>query len=570
MSNALSSIGKRTDNRNTISQRPGQLDLSIGQYLINRLQDYGIADCFGIPGDYILNFYSMLESSPINVVGCTREDCAGFAADAYARIRGMGALCVTYCVGGLSVCNSVAGAFAEKSPVVLLSGSPGLSERVNNPLLHHKVRDFSTQLEVFEKLCIAATELVDPITAFSEIDRVLDACYRFKRPVYIELPRDMVDVVPPVAHAFRRPSTQFDSLALDEAVKEAVERISHAKKPIIIAGVEIHRFGLQDQLLKLAEQAKIPIAATILGKSVVNETHPLFVGLYEGAMGKEEVTQYVEDSDCVLLLGAFMTDINLGIYTAQLEVRNCIYATSEHLQISYHHYPHVPLADFLDRLIQANPKPEHRAIPDNLHIKQPGGFTIEPTRQLEVSRMVARINSQIDAQTIVIADIGDSLFASSELVIHEQTDFLSPAYYTSMGFSVPAALGACVAKPEDRVLVIVGDGAFQMTGQEMSSLIRLGHAPVIIVLDNHGYGTERFLQEGTWKYNEIAVWNYSKLPDVYGGGAGYLVTNEAEFDAALNTAWADRSQLHLIHAKLAEGDASSTLLRLAHRLGQRV
>jgi indolepyruvate decarboxylase len=265
-----------------------------------------------------------------------------------------------------------------------------------------------------------------------------------------------------------------------------------------------------------------------------------------------------------------MTDINLGIYTAQLEVRNCIYATSEHLQISYHHYPHVPLADFLDRLIQANPKPEHRAIPDNLHIKQPGGFTIEPARQLEVSRMVARINSQIDAQTIVIADIGDSLFASSELVIHEQTDFLSPAYYTSMGFSVPAALGACVAKPEDRVLVIVGDGAFQMTGQEMSSLIRLGHAPVIIVLDNHGYGTERFLQEGTWKYNEIAVWNYSKLPDVYGGGAGYLVTNEAEFDAALNTAWADRTQLHLIHAKLAEGDASSTLLRLAHRLGQRV
>ena len=570
MSHALSSIGKRTENKTTISQRPGQLDLSIGQYIINRMQDYGIQDCFGIPGDYVLNFYSMLEKSPINMVGCTREDCAGFAADAYARIRGMGALCVTYCVGGLSVCNSVAGAFAEKSPVVLITGSPGMNERINNPLLHHKVRDFSTQREVFEKLCIASTELVDPLVAFSEIDRVLDACYRFKRPVYIELPRDMVNVVPSITHAYRRPSIEYDSLALEEAVREAIERINHANKPMIIAGVEIHRFGLQDQLIKLAEQAKIPIAATILGKSVVDETHPLYCGLYEGAMGRDDVTKYVEESDCILLLGAFMTDINLGIYTAQLEVRNCIYATSEHLQISYHHYPQVPLADFLDRLIEANPQPAQRVIPDTLHVKKPVGFQIESDRPLEVSRMMSRINSQIDAQTIVIADIGDALFASSELVIHEKTDFLSPAYYTSMGFSVPAALGACVAKPDDRVLVIVGDGAFQMTGQEMSSLIRLGHNPVVIVLDNHGYGTERFLQEGSWKYNEIAVWNYSKLPEVYGGGKGYLVATESEFDVALNAAWSDRSQLHLIHAKLAEGDASSTLTRLANRLKHRV
>jgi indolepyruvate decarboxylase len=570
MNNPLSSMGKTTDNRSALQGMSRSRDLSIGQYLINRLQDYGIEDCFGIPGDYILNFYSMLEKSPINMIGCTREDCAGFAADAYARIRGMGALCVTYCVGGLSVCNSVAGAFAEKSPVVMLTGSPGLNERVNNPLLHHKVRDFSTQREVFEKLCIAATELDDPLVAFSEIDRVLDACYRFKRPVYIELPRDMVDVVPPIAHGFRRPNVEYNALALEEAVKEAVERLNQAKRPLIIAGVEIHRFGLQDAVIKLAEQAKIPIAATILGKSVIDETHPLYIGLYEGAMGREDVTKYVEDSDCVILLGAFMTDINLGIYTAQLEVRNCIYATSEQLQISYHQFPNVPLADFLERMISASPKPEVRSIPDRLHIKQPEPLAIEANRPLEISRMIHRINSQLDSHTIVIADIGDSLFASSELVIRDRTDYLSPAYYTSMGFSVPAALGACTAKPNDRVLVIAGDGAFQMTGQEMSTLIRYGHAPIIIVLDNHGYGTERFLQEGKWEYNEIASWNYSKLPDVYGGGKGHFVETEGAFDKALEEAWSDPSQLHLIHAKLVENDASQTLLRLAHRLGQRV
>ena len=130
------------------------LNVSIGQYLIKRLQDYGIGDIFGIPGDYVLSFYSMLEKSALNVVGCTREDCAGFAADAYARIHGMGAVCVTYCVGGFSLCNAIAGAYAEKSPVVVITGSPGLSERVNNPLLHHKVRDFHTQMEVFERLFI--------------------------------------------------------------------------------------------------------------------------------------------------------------------------------------------------------------------------------------------------------------------------------------------------------------------------------------------------------------------------------------------------------------------------------
>src|SRR6476660_4080744 len=188
--------------------------LSIGQYLIRRLQDYGLKHVFGIPGDYILTFYGQLEKSPIEVVGCTREDCAGFAADAYARINGLGAVCVTYCVGGLSVCNSIAGAYAEKSPVVVISGAPGLSERFNNPLLHHKVRDFRTQLEVFEKICAAAIELSDPAIAFREIDRVLDLCRRLKRPVYLEMPRDMVKVVPGVPHEFSlaEPTSNPDAL----------------------------------------------------------------------------------------------------------------------------------------------------------------------------------------------------------------------------------------------------------------------------------------------------------------------------------------------------------------------
>jgi indolepyruvate decarboxylase len=543
--------------------------LSIGEYLIQRLQDYGLRDLFGIPGDYVLTFYSMLELSPINVVGCTREDCAGYAADAYARLNGLGAVCVTYCVGGLSVANSIAGAFAEKSPVVVISGAPGLNERVNNPLLHHKIRDFRTQMEVFERICIAGTELSDPSSAFREIDRVLDAATRFKRPVYIEIPRDMVNVVPPVNHPFQMPEMISDMSAAAEAADEAATLIGNSQQPIIIAGVEIHRFGLQDKLLELAEQTQIPIAATLLGKSVIRETHPLYIGLYEGAMGRAEVTQFVEDSDCLVLLGTFMTDLNLGIYTANLDPAKCIYATSEQLRIHHHHYHSVMLGAFISELTSRRPSPPQRIIPKTLQYS-PIEYELSKDAPITIERMIARLNQQIDDRTIVIADIGDSLFAATEIITHDRTDFISPAYYTSMGFSVPAALGAQVARPDDRVLVLCGDGAFQMTGMELSTIVRHGFSPIIIVLDNQGYGTERMLHEGDWKYNEIHGWNYHKLPEVLRGGTGYEVRTEGEFDAALTKAWADRSGMSLLQVHIGLDDASQPLRRLGERLSHRV
>ena len=195
---------------------------------------------------------------------------------------------------------------------------------------------------------------------------------------------------------------------------------------------------------------------------------------------------------------------------------------------------------------------------------------LQPKAALTIRRMIARVDEQIDQDTIVIADIGDSLFAATELTIHQRTEFISPAYYTSMGFAVPAALGALTARPKSRVLVICGDGAFQMTGMEISNIIRGGYDPVVIVLDNHGYGTERFLHPGDWDFNDINPWKYSKLPELLGGGTGYEVRTEGEFAAALEKAWADRSGLSLIHAHIPVGDSSDALRRLADRLKHRV
>jgi indolepyruvate decarboxylase len=379
----------------------------------------------------------------------------------------------------------------------------------------------------------------------------------------------MVHVVPQIAHAFQRPQWSSDPEAVAEAAEEAARLLSQCQRPLILAGVEIHRFGLQDQLLELAERTKIPIAATLLGKSVIGETHPLYIGIYEGAMGHENVTRYVEESDCVLLLGTFMTDLNLGIYTANLDPAKCIYATSEQLRIHFHHYHRVSLSDFIRELAQRNPCPPERPRFQRSD-EETADFRVDHAAPLTISRMIARLNDQIDDQTIVIADIGDALFAATDLTTHDRTDFISPAYYTSMGFSIPAALGAQLARPGDRVLVICGDGAFQMTGMELSTIVRHGFAPTILVLDNSGYGTERVLHPGEWDYNEIHSWQYARLPEVLGGGVGYEVRTEGEFDAAIEATWADRQNMSLIHVHLDRTDASQALRRLAERLGQRV
>ncbi len=548
---------------------PNGQNLSIGQYLIQRLQDYGIDDLFGIPGDYVLSFYTMLEESPINTVGCTREDCAGFAADAYARIKGMGALCVTYCVGGLSVCNSIAGAYAEKSPVVLISGSPGLRERIHNPLLHHMVRNFRTQYDVFEKLCVAGAELNDPLTAFREIERVLAACQRFKRPVYIEIPRDMVHVRPGATPSFEQQLPRSDTRALAEAVKEAAQRIEAARQPVFLLGVEVHRFGLQDAVLQLAETSGIPMAATMLGKGVVAETHPLYMGLYEGALGREEVTKYVEASDCVVMLGTFMTDINLGIYTAELDMADCIYATSEQLRIRHHHYHDVRLEDFLRELVARGLKPS-TSLPAAPTERNKEPLVLQSNAQITITRLIERLDEQLQDDTIVIADIGDALFASTELTMRGRTEFLSPAYYTSMGFSVPAALGAQVARPEARVVAIVGDGAFQMTGMELSNLVRRQMPVIVLLLNNGGYGTERLLHPGAYKFNDIHEWQYEKLPSLLGGGKGYEIRTEGDFDLALTSAWADKSGPSILHVHLDPQDCSQALERMAKMMSQTV
>ena len=539
---------------------------SIGTYLIEQLYQYGVHHVFGVPGDFVLGFNKLLEESSIEFINTCDEQGAGFAADAYARLQGLGAVCITYSVGGLKIANTTAQAFAEKSPVVVISGSPGTNERVKNPLLHHKIRNFDTQYNIFKELTVAATVLDNPKTACEEIDRVLAVARRYKRPVYIEIPRDMINQPGNLDYSFNFPPQVSNPDALTEVLREAVNMINAAKQPVILAGVEMHRFGLQEELLKLVEKTNIPIAETLLGKSTISEMHPNYIGIYEGAMGNKFTREYVESSDCLIMLGTFLSDVNLGIFTADLEPKNSIYVTSEKTSVGFHGYDEVYLQDFVRGSFQASIHRRELNVP--IDFQPPRDFSAISGEPITIARLFERLNSFLNKNTIVLADVGDALFAGSELFVYDKTRFLSPAYYASLGFAVPASIGAQFANPSVRPLVLVGDGAFQMTGMELSTIARHGLNPIVIVLNNCGYGTERPMLDGA--FNDVLLWKYSRIPEVLGAGLGFDIQTEDELEAALLESQTHSESFCILDVHLDPEDTSPALKRLTRALGERV
>jgi indolepyruvate decarboxylase len=543
---------------------------TIGSTVLDRLHRLGVRHIFGIPGDYVLSLYQLIEASPIKHIGTTREDCAGFAADAYARINGIGAVCVTYCVGGLNTVNAVACAYAERSPVVLLTGSPGLSERTRTPYLHHMVRDFGTQREVFERMTVAAVTLDDPLTAEREMDRAFASLLRYRRPIYIEIPRDMVHC--PLTGGMKPfciEDTPSDPAALEEAIGEVRIMLASAKRPAMLVGAEVGRFGLQDDLARLVERLNIPIASTLLGKSIIREDHPLYVGVYGGLIGREEVQQYINDSDCLLILGSILSDVeDLDATSPLLSEGRTIHATADRVAIKHHRYESIKFQDFVQGLVRS-PLPSfshsQRPLPART-VPAPSAPDLDAPVTLE--GLFRHLDTVLTEKTVVIADVGESLFAAADLHVRHRFEFLSPAYYTSMGFAVPAALGASFADPSLRPIVLVGDGAFQMTGTELASCVRYGQAPIVILLNNRGYSTEREILEGP--FNDVHEWQYDKVCDLIGGGRGSRVSTQGEFEQSLAAALADRHQLHLLNVLLSPRDRSPGMVRLARRLGKKL
>lgn len=545
---------------------------TIGQYLLDRLHELGVEHIFGVPGDYVLRLDKMIEQhKKIKFINSTRESTAGYAADAYARMRGLGAACITYGVG-INITNALAQAYVEHSPLVVISGTVGTDEFAKHSTMHHLINKSitthtdTTQLEIFKHLTIDQGVLDNPQTAPAIIDRVLTSCLKNKKPVYLEIPRNMIEQ--PVfnevkPHEFKSP--QSDPNALQEALEETLQIFKKSKYPLIWVGHEILRFNLSKPILQFAEKNRIPIVSSLLGKSAIDEYNDLFVGVYQGEMSQKEVVDLVNKCDCALIAGVMLTDIDTGIFTAKLNHEHRIIANGFSLNIGYHYFKQVNLVDFVHGIEKLDLKLTHNTFHQPKKGRISAEFVPEEGAIATTKRVFECIQSHLNENHILVTDVGDCLFAAADLALH-QNSFIACAYFSSLGFGTPGAIGAQIARPKKRVVAIVGDGGFQMTATELSTAVRYGLDIIVIVLNNHGYGTERPLLEGN--YNDIVDWNYTEIPKVLGGGIGIKTRDEKGFNEALDKAFKDKGNFYLIEVELEKMDFSPALRRLGELLGK--
>jgi indolepyruvate/phenylpyruvate decarboxylase len=528
--------------------------MRVGEYLFHRVKEFGVRHTFGIPGDFVLPLYQVLERTPIQPIVVSHEPSAGFAADAYARLQGLGVALVTFGAGALNMVNAVAQAYAERSPVLVVSGAPEIRNRRLDALVHHKVRTFESQLTVYREITCAAAALNEPRVALEEIDRVLAAVLRWKRPGYLEVPRDVVFASAARSRRTAAPDIRPDPAAIREVMTEVIARLNRSRRPVIYAGVEIERFGLMRKLVTLAERLNFPVVTSMDGKTVFPETHPNFVGLYMGKVGSAEAREVVEGSDCVLMLGALLTDVSTGLFTARVDPGKLISASSEEVTVSYHRYPDVNLANLVEYLLTTRAvKRRSRRVagPRSARIPAPRG-------RLTTRAIVEELNAfLIPGRFTVVADVGDCMYACVDL----RTDiFLGPGYYNSMGFAVPAALAAELAWPKRRAVALVGDGGFQMTGMDLGTATTYGLDPIVILFNNGGFATMQAIA-GRKPYFAVPSWDYMRIAESL-GCRGMRVETRSAFHTALQKALTSRGSV-LIEAVLSPTDISPTWRRIA-------
>lgn len=528
---------------------------TLAHALLTALRDHGAHEIFGIPGDFVLPLFKVIEESGIlPSFTLSHEPAVGFAADAAARYHsGLGVAVVTYGAGAFNLVNAVAGAYAERSPVVVIAGAPGARERVSGFLLHHQARTVDTQLAVFKEITCDQAVLTDPATAPAQIARVLRSAREMSLPVYIEFPRDMVDAeVEAVVPLPPRPALNE---ALGECVAEILDRVGRAAAPVIVVDVEIRRYGVEDEIAALARKLNIPLVTTFMGRGLLERADDVVAGTYLGAAGDPAITRLVEDADLVLMLGVILSDTNFALSNRAPDPRRTIMASSREVQIGHHVYRDMPLSDLVAALeAQASPRADRPGVPRQ-RAAYPRGLAADAA-PIAPSDIATAINDLFDrhGKMPMTADIGDCLFTAMEI---DNTALAAPGYYAGMGFGVPAGIG--VAATGLRPLILVGDGAFQMTGWELGNCRRYGLDPIVVLFNNCSWEMLRVFQPES-RFNDLDDWHFADIANSI-GGAGERVTTRGELIAALDRAAARRGTFSLIEVMLPRGQTSDTLAR---------
>ncbi|WP_433567171.1 alpha-keto acid decarboxylase family protein [Nocardia sp. CA-151230] len=487
--------------------------MTIGDFLIRRLAEAGIGHLFGVPGDYNLELLQQLEDhSAVRWVGNCSELNASYAADGYARLKGMGALLVTNAVGAMSAINGVAGSYAEHVPVICICGSIPLRSIDRGLGMHHTMADgtWDRFLGAFAQVTAAHARLT-PRNAAIEIDRLLHTAWREKLPVYLELPSDIayLDIeVPTEPLMLAQPSSDPERLA--SCITAVAGRLSDATSPAILVDLDADRFGVAAQIMALAAKRQIPVAVLNTAKAVIDETLPYYVGVYNGKASAQHTLDAVESSDCLLCIGYRPIEVTTGDFTASLPA-GAIHLRSHSVDIGDDNYQAVTLEEVLRGVSATVPRVTDRAVSHPVAAAPP--VHGDSAANLTQTVYWRAIQDYIQPGDVLLVDNGTS-YALFGLQLPSGCTFVGSVNWGSIGYSVAALLGTLTAAPDRRHLLFVGDGSFQQTAQELSTILRFDHKPVIFLINNGGYTIERGYLGKTESYNDIATWAYAELPKV--------------------------------------------------------
>jgi TPP-dependent 2-oxoacid decarboxylase len=547
---------------------------TVGGYLATRLEQLGLKHYFAIPGDYNLVLLDELLKNPkLKMINCCNELNAGYAADGYARANGLSALVVTYSVGGLSAINAVAGAYAEDLPIIVISGAPNTNSENENQLLHHTLGEvnYTYVRDMFRPVTAESVIIHHLADAPVQIDHAVETALKTRKPVYLEIACNIagLDTSPPCKRRFDGRAAS-DKSSLKEAVDHAASVLGSAGRPVLVAGGRMRSWGAIEPFRELADNSGYAVATMPNAKGFFPENHEHYIGTYWGIAGSRKCDDIVESSDAYLFAGPIFTDYTTTGFSELINPKKLIYAGPGSVKIDHRIYDDVALADFLSGLakkVKRNTtsydeynriRSEHRppALPD------------DPGASITRRHLFAKVQEVLDGGSVVIAETGDSWFNGMKLKLPEGCKFEIQMQYGSIGWSVGATLGYELGSPNPvRPVAFIGDGSFQMTAQEVSTMIRYGLKPIIFVMNNGGYTIEVEIHDGP--YNRIKNWKYSELVDVFnageGKGWGCRVATVGEFVSALDKAMS-HDGASLIEVMIDRDDCDENLLGWGSRV----
>jgi indolepyruvate decarboxylase len=484
------------------------------QHVLRRLNEIGVADIFGVAGDYAFPINDAIVEHPsINWIGCCNELNAGYAADGYARVRGVGAVCTTYGVGELAAMSAIAGSYAEQLAVFHVVGAPNLATQEGRALVHHTLGD--GEFDLFRKmaeLIVCASAIMTPQNAATETERLIAAALYHRRPVYLAISSDVADM--PVLGAAPNVSAPTSDPASLGAATDAVVAALHSGQACVLPGVLLRRLGLQTAAATFVEAWDLPFATMFADKSVLGENHPNYVGMYVGRLGGEPARAFVESCDVVVMIGAMLTDGNTAGHTVHLALEKTINIAHHRTTVGSTVYRNVEMADILTKLSERTTKREQRPAikPETL-----GPIVGDGEDSITADTLYPRWANFFAPDDVIMTDTGSSSLGLTFAQLPDGAEFHNQTLWASIGWATPAAFGAAIGAPGRRIILVTGEGSHQMTAQEIGQFGRHGLRPIVFVLNNSGYLSERMLcKDMALSYNDIAEWNFAELPHALG------------------------------------------------------